>query len=112
MKGNAMIRYGAAGRLARRMGMAGLAVAALGALSTAPALANDGWGHRYDRGGWHKPYYHHHHYRGPRHYGPPRARYAPPPRVYYAPPPQVYYAPPPVYNEPPSFSLVFPLNFD
>ena len=75
---------GKLGRLARRIEAAGFAVAALGALSAAPALADDGWhGDRdHDRGGWHEPRRPHHAYRAPRYYGPP-------PRVVYAPPPRV-----------------------
>jgi hypothetical protein len=101
---------GAAGRFARKIAAAGVVVAALGALTAGPALADNGRHGRHDRGGWHKPHHPHHAYRGPRHYGPPRVYYAPPPRVYYAPPPRVYYAPPPVYYGPPSLSFVIPLH--
>jgi hypothetical protein len=99
------------GRLARRLSVAGAALAVLGLLSAAPALA-DGWHGKHGRG-WHGPH-RHYVYRGPRvYYAPaPRVYYAPPP-VYYVPPPPpppVYYAPPPVYYGPPALSFVIPLH--
>ncbi|HEX7007563.1 MAG TPA: hypothetical protein VF274_10505 [Alphaproteobacteria bacterium] len=98
---------GAAGRFARRIGLAGVIALALGALASGPALAGGPHGH--GKGGWHKGHHPHHHYHGPRHHR-PHVVYVPPPRVYYAPPPRVYYAAPPVYYEPPSISFVIPLH--
>jgi hypothetical protein len=95
------------------VGAAGIAVMALGALSAAPALADEGWHGDRDHRGWHESRHRHYEYRGPHRYGPPpRVVYAPPPRVYYVPRPRVYYAPPPVYYDTPGISLVFPLHID
>lgn len=91
---------------ARRLG-AVAAVAAVGLLSAAPALADPPW---------HREYRHHHHYQPQPYYRPPPAVvYAGPPAYYAPPPPPVYYAPPPVYYPPPvypvpSLNFVIPLR--
>lgn len=99
-------------RLVRGLGLAGILAAAIGVLSAAPALADEGWHRGHDRDGWRGP--HNAYYAHPRHgyyYGPPpRVYYAPPPRIYYAPPPPVYYVPPPVYYGVPGISVVIPLH--
>ncbi len=95
--------------------LAGLAMAAVFALSAAPARADwdGGYGHGWGEHGWGghgwgghgwgdhggygggEPWHHHWH---PRFFGYGARYYAPPP-VYYAPPP-VYYAPQPYYGQP------------
>lgn len=98
-------------RLIRRLGLAGIAVVALG-MSSGAALADGGWRHGrgHDRDDWRGP--HRAYYAHPRgyYYAPPPVYYVPRPRVYYAPPPPVYYVPPPVYYAPPGISLVIPLH--
>ena len=102
-------------KAARRAAMALAIVAAIGAMSVKPALADDDDDQGYHRGygEWHHYYHHHRYYYGGYGYEPyappPVVVYPPPPPVVYAPPPPVYYTPAPVYV-PPSINVIIPLR--